>query len=181
MRTRAEPPTNESRAAIAGRVMTVGKAILVAVIMLIVLGQLYSASIVANPGADHDPTARVTNETHLGVAAGGQVQVDVTADHYYDSAPHAEVVYNNSSGAVLTEGTDYEFYENGTLENLQSTSADFDISYSYYQLNTFQTLTTTFGNYGSTAFVMIGLGLIAAGASAALAYFGAFNTGGGGR
>lgn len=83
-------------AAIAGRVMTVGQAILVAVIMLIVLGELYATDIVANP----------TNP------------------------------------------------------------------------NVFTNLTTTFGNYGSVAFTMIGLGLIAAGASAALAYFGAFNSGG---
>jgi hypothetical protein len=83
-------------AAISGRVMTVGKAILVAVIMLIVLGELYSTQIVANPD---NP-------------------------------------------------------------------------------NIFTNLTTTFGDYGVVAFTMIGLGLIAAGASAALAYFGSF---GGGR
>jgi len=95
----AEPVSEKLKvtsAAIAGRVMTVGQAILVAVIMLIVLGELYSTDIVANP----------TNP------------------------------------------------------------------------NVFTNLTTTFGDYGSVAFTMIGLGLIAAGAAAALAYFGAFNSGG---
>jgi len=79
-------------AAVTGAVLQVGKAIMVAVIMLIVLGELYATDIVANP----------TNP------------------------------------------------------------------------NAFINMTETFAQYGTTAFTMIGLGLIAAGASAALAYFGMF-------
>jgi hypothetical protein len=82
-------------ATVAGPVMTIGRAILVAVIILIVLGELYATDIVANP----------TNP------------------------------------------------------------------------NTFTNLTTTFASYGETAYIMIGLGLIALGASVALSYFGAFSGG----
>jgi len=45
--------------------------------------------------------------------------------------------------------------------------------------NAFTNMTATFANYGTTAMTMIGLGLIALGASAALYYFGAFGGGGG--
>jgi hypothetical protein len=161
----------ETAANISGRVMTVGKAVLVAVIMLIVLGELFATGIVANPGQDAEPTDRVTNETHLGVGAGATVQMNVSANHYYDDGDHAEVVYNETSGAQLTEGTDYEFYTNGTLKNLDSSATDFNVTYSYYQQNAFQAMTSTFGDYGVVAFTMIGLGLIAAGAAAALSYF----------
>jgi hypothetical protein len=89
--------TTTTEAPISGRVLTVGKAILVAVIMLIVLGELYATDIVANP-----------------------------------SNP-----------------------------------------------NSFTNMTDTFASYGTTAFTMLGLGLIAAGAAAALAYFGMFGGGSG--
>lgn len=81
-----------TRAAISGPIMRVGQGILVAVIVLILLGELYSTDIVANP----------------------------------DNA------------------------------------------------NVFTNLTGTFGDYGEVAFIMIGLGLIALGASVALSYFGGF-------
>lgn len=84
-------------ATVAGPIMTIGRAILVSVIILIVLGELYNTDIVANP----------TNP------------------------------------------------------------------------NTFTNLTTTFAQYGETAYIMVGLGLIALGASVALSYFGAFSGGGG--
>jgi len=86
-----------TRAGVAGPVMTIGRAILVAVVILIVLGELYATDIVANP----------TNP------------------------------------------------------------------------NTFTNLTSTFASYGETAYIMVGLGLIALGASVALSFFGGF--GGGGR
>ena len=86
-----------TRAPVAGPVMTIGRAILVAVVILIVLGELYATDIVANP----------TNP------------------------------------------------------------------------NTFTNLTKTFASYGETAYIMVGLGLIALGASVALSFFGGF--GGGGR
>lgn len=178
MRDRTAQQTTE--ASVANTVMTVGRAILVAVIMLIVLGQLYATGIVAQPAQNNPATDRVVNESHAGVAAGGTVQVNVSADHYYDNATDdakPEVVYNSTSGAELTEGTDYEFYSNGTLENLDSSARDFDITYSYYNQNTFQALTSTFGDYGNVAFTMIGLGLIAAGAAAALRFFGGFGGG----
>jgi len=169
-----------TQAAIAGRVMTVGKAILVAVIILIVLGELFATGVVAEPWLNDPATDRVVNESHAAIANGGQVQVNVTADYYYDDATASvaeEVVYNATSGAELTEGTDYEFWSNGTLENNLGATEELLITYSYYDKNVFQTAITTFGDYGSVAFTMIGLGLIAAGAAAALAYFGEFGGG----
>lgn len=98
-RSRAEAMVDPlvTRAPVAGPVMTIGRAILVAVVILIVLGELYATDIVANP----------TNP------------------------------------------------------------------------NTFTNLTSTFASYGETAYIMVGLGLIALGASVALSFFGGF--GGGGR
>ena len=87
----------ETQAHVSGPVMQIGQAILVAVIILIILGELYATDIVANPD---NP-------------------------------------------------------------------------------NTFTNLTETFAQYGETAYIMVGLGLIALGASVALSYFGGF--GGGGR
>ncbi len=95
----ADKLVDVTRSHVAGPVMTIGRAILVAVIILIVLGQLYATSIVANP------------------------------------------------------------------ENP----------------NTFTNLTTTFAEYGEIAYIMVGLGLIALGASVALSYFGGFSGGNGGR
>jgi hypothetical protein len=164
-------------APVSDRVLTVGKGILVAVVVLIVLGELYATGIVATPAKEHSPTNRVVNETHAGVAAGAVVQLDVSADHYYDNGTHAEVVWNATTDTQLTEGTDYEFYPNGSVENLDTSSTDLNVTYSYYNQSEFQAMTDTFASYGTTAFTMLGLGLIAAGAAAALAYFGRFGGG----
>lgn len=171
-----------TKANVTSSVMTIGRALLVAVIILVVLGELYATSIVATPHVDSDPTATVTKEQHLSVADGEVVQLNVTtADHYYDNGSNAEVVYNASgaSDVELTEGSDYEFYENGTFQNKLGTTEDFNVTYSYYEQNTFQALTTTFASYGETAYIMVGLGLIALGASIALSYFGTFSGGNG--
>lgn len=177
-----EDASAQTRPSFTGSIQEVGRGIMYAVVVLIVLGALYNTAIVAQPWTQSSPTDRVTNETHLGVAAGGQVQVDTDAAWYYDGEHgEAETVYNNSSGAVLTEGTDYQFYTNGTLENLQGSSADFDIDYSYYTLGPWESLFGTFADYGTTAFIMIGLGFIALGAAVALRYLGAFGGSSGGR
>lgn len=47
--------------------------------------------------------------------------------------------------------------------------------------NAWTNLTATFADYGTTAFIMIGLGFIALGAAVALSYLGAFGDGNGGR
>lgn len=167
-----------TRANISGAVIMVGKAVLVAVIILILLGELYGTTIVAEPWVDASPTATVTeNQT---VAAGGLNTLNVTtADWYYDNGTNAETVTNATTGAALTEGTDYEFYTNGTIENLAGSETKMEVTYSYFTQNTFQSLTATFASYGETAFIMIGLGLIALGASVALAFFGGFGRNGG--
>ncbi len=170
-----------TRANVAGPVMMIGRAILVAVIILIVLGQLYATSIVAEPWDGATPTDTVTeNQT---ISASGSTTVNVSdADWYYDDGENAETVVNASDDTALTEGTDYEFYTNGTLENLDSSEVTMEITYSYFTENSFQALTATFAEYGEIAYIMVGLGLIALGASVALSYFGGFSSGGrGGR
>ncbi|WP_224332882.1 hypothetical protein [Haloprofundus halobius] len=47
--------------------------------------------------------------------------------------------------------------------------------------NEWTNMTDTFADYGTTAFTLIGVGLIAVGAGVALSYFGGMGNGGGGR
>ena len=167
-----------TRVDVSGPVMQIGQAILVAVIILIILGELFAIGLVAEPWFESDPTATVTeNQT---VAAGANQALNVTtADWYYDNGTHAETVTNASNGTTLAEGTGYEFYTNGTISNPTGAEIKYGVTYSYFSMNTFQALYSTFASYGETAYIMIGLGLIALGASVALSYFGGFGGGGG--
>lgn len=170
-----------TRAAVTESVLTIGRAILLAVIILIVLGELYATSIVATPHEQHDPTATVEKEFQPSVANDTVTTLNVTtADHYYASGDHGPTLYNASGASdVELSASEYEFYENGTFKHTLGTTEDINVTYSYYNQNTFEALTATFASYGETAYIMVGLGLIALGASIALSFFGGFGGRGG--
>lgn len=162
-------------------VMMVGQALLVAVVVLIVLGELYATNIVAEPALQHDPTDTVTKEFHPSVANDTVEDLNETGkDYYYASGDHAPTLYNASGASdVELSDSEYEFYTNGSFKHTLGTTEDINVTYSYYEQNTFQNLFATFANYGETAYIMLGLGLIALGASVALSYFGGFSRSGG--
>jgi hypothetical protein len=170
-----------TRAQVSDAVLMIGQAILLAVIILIVLGELYGTSIVAEPWVDATPTATVTENQTASDASLSTLNV-TTADWYYDNGTNAESL-SNASGATLTEGTDYQLFTNGTVQWFNTTTAPngeaIEVTYSYFTQNTFQALTATFASYGETAYIMVGLGLIALGASVALSFFGGFGSRGG--